>query len=48
MRGLSVRLKGKGLVSNWILNYRGLSVKFVKELDCGLVSGKVRGLIAKC
>jgi hypothetical protein len=48
MRGLSVRLKGKGLICNWISNYRGLGVKFVMELDCGLVSGKVRGLIAKC
>jgi hypothetical protein len=48
MRGLSVRLKGKGLICNWISNYRGLGVKSVKELDCGLVSGKVRGLIAKC
>jgi hypothetical protein len=44
MRGLSVRLKGKGLIYNWISNYRGLGVKSVKELDCGLVSGKVSGL----
>jgi hypothetical protein len=48
MRGLSVRLKGKGLICNWISNYGGLGVKSVKGLDCGLVSGKVMGLIAKC
>jgi hypothetical protein len=48
MRGLSVRLKCKGLICNWISNYRGLGVKSVKELDCGLVSRNVRGLIAKC
>jgi hypothetical protein len=48
MRGLSVRLKRKGLICNWISNYKGLGVKSVKELDCGLVSGKVMGLIAKC
>jgi hypothetical protein len=48
MRGLRVRLKGKGLICNWILNYRGLGVESIKELDCGLVSRKVRGLIAKC
>jgi hypothetical protein len=48
MRGLRVRLKGKGLICNWILNYRGLGVESVKKLDCGLVSRKVRGLIAKC
>jgi hypothetical protein len=48
MRGLSVRLKGKGLIYNWISNYRGLSAKSVKELDCGFLSGKVSGLIAKC
>jgi hypothetical protein len=48
MRGLSVRLKGKGLICNWILNYRGLDVKSTKELGYGLVSGKVGGLIAKC
>jgi hypothetical protein len=46
--GLRVRLKGKGLICNWILNYRGLGVESIKELDCGLVSRKVRGLIAKC
>jgi hypothetical protein len=48
MRGLSVRFKGKGLINNWISNYRGLDVKSVKELDRGLVSRKVCGLIAKC
>jgi hypothetical protein len=48
MRGLRVRLKGKGLICNWISNYRGLSVESIKELDCRLVSRKVRGLIAKC
>jgi hypothetical protein len=48
MRGLRVRLKGKGLIYNWISNYRGLSVESIKELDCRLVSRKVRGLIAKC
>jgi hypothetical protein len=48
MRGLSVRLKGKGLICNWISNYRGLGVKSIKELDYGFVSRKVRGLIAKC
>jgi hypothetical protein len=48
MRGLSVRLKHKGPSIIGFLNYRGLGVKSVKELDCGLVSGKVKGLIAKC
>jgi hypothetical protein len=48
MRGLSVRLKSKGLICNWISNYKVLGVKSVKEFDCGLVSGKVMGLIAKC
>jgi hypothetical protein len=48
MRGLSVRLKGSGLICNWISNYKGLGVKSIKELDYGLVFGKVRGLIANC
>jgi hypothetical protein len=48
MRGLSVSLKGKGLICDWISNYKGLGVKSIKGLDCRLISRKVRGLIAKC
>jgi hypothetical protein len=48
MRGLSVSLKGKGLIYDWISNYKGLGVKSMKGLDCRLISRKVRGLIAKC
>jgi hypothetical protein len=47
MRGLSVRLKGSGLICNWISNYMGIGVKYIKELECGLVYGKVGGFIAK-
>jgi hypothetical protein len=36
------------VICNWISNYRGLGVESIKELDCGLVSRKVTGLIAKC
>jgi hypothetical protein len=48
MRGLSLSLKGKGLICDWISNYKGLGVKSIKGLDCRLISRKVRGLIAKC
>jgi hypothetical protein len=46
--GSKWKIEGLGLICNWILNYRVLGVKSVKELYCGLVFGKVRGLIAKC
>jgi hypothetical protein len=48
VEGFICKIEGLGPICNWISNYRGLGVKSVKELDCGLVSGKVRGLIAKC
>jgi hypothetical protein len=48
VEGFICKIEGLGLIYNWILNYRGLGEKSVKELDCGLVPAKVRGWIAKC
>jgi hypothetical protein len=40
-------LEGQGLICNWILNYKGLGVKSVKDLDCGLILEKMRDLSVK-
>jgi hypothetical protein len=48
VEGFISKIEGLGPIYNWISNYRGLGVKSIKELDCGLVSGNVRGLISKC
>jgi hypothetical protein len=48
VEGFICQIEWLGLTCNWISNYRGVGVKSVKELDYELVSGKVRGLIAKC
>jgi phenolic acid decarboxylase len=48
VEGFICKIEGLGSICNWILNYRGLSLKSIKELDYRLDSGKVRGLIAKC